>query len=450
MHDADGHPSRSERLSLESELEPTGYRLVRQIAEGGMGQICEVEHVALGKRQAMKLLLPCYADDPGLGDRLRVEAQVTAQLESANILQVLDLGRTRSGRPFLVTELLRGQSLRDLLEREGTLAAEQAVDYIVQALDGLEEAHQAGLVHRDIKPSNIFVCEPDRRGKRVAKVIDFGVVKVPHDRDGRAPLYPTAQGALVGTPTFASPEQLACEPVDVRSDIYCVGLVLYTLLAGRGPFEQADLMDRVRAQRTEVAPPPSRFASQPIPSSLDAAIVKALAREPAERFQSAAEMAQALREIDLGPSAGKIDEQAPAQPDSPPAPQAPPGPTAMINPWFAAEPQGAGPSSPPAAEPQGVNPSAPPPAPQGASPPAPPPVPQGATPSAAPPPAPQGFDPSVAAPLAPQGADPTASAALAPDGHVRRSAAIDAALYFLLVAASAAFVLALLRTAGLF
>ncbi|WP_437636414.1 serine/threonine-protein kinase [Sorangium sp. So ce854] len=293
-------------------LEGTPYRALRALGRGGMGEVVEAEHRALRKRVVVKLVRRAFARDPRFADRLRVEAQALAAVSSPHVVEVLDLGRTPAGRPYFVMERLEGTTLAEELARRGALPVAEAIDVVRQVLAGLSAAHRVGLVHRDVKLDNVFLCAPGSApgGGRVAKLLDFGVTKV---LDGgvaagapgaSAPLalagpeYPTEAGLLVGTPRTASPEQARCQPVDARADVYAVGLLMYTLLVGHGPFAHVDdALEVLRAHVLEAPTPPSRNAAQGIPPALDRAVLQALAKRPEERFQSAEAFAEELGRI---------------------------------------------------------------------------------------------------------------------------------------------------------
>jgi serine/threonine-protein kinase len=281
---------------LREELSQTPYRPLAAIGAGGMGALYEVEHRTLKRRLAMKILR-----DPGrpdLEDRLRLEAQSLAQLSHPNLVQVVDYARASSGRPFLVCERLYGKTLKEALGPVGALEVELAVRYAIEALGGLHTAHRAGVVHRDVKLDNLFLCEGDDLRPAHVKVIDFGIAKlVGATIDGKAvdvaPLAnPTEEGAMIGTPSFMSPEQITNQKVDHRADLYGMGVVLYRMLAGRNPFLCRDTMEYAMAHATEIPSPPSRFAE--LPRGLDALIMRALEKDPAHRFASAKEMIEAL------------------------------------------------------------------------------------------------------------------------------------------------------------
>ena len=265
-----------------------------------MGDVYEAEHVALRKRVVVKLLHLNLASNPALVDRMRLEGQAMAAIRHPNVVEVTDLGETAEGRPYLAMEKLEGRTLRAELKARGVLPAEEAIELSIQLLEGLSAVHEAGLVHRDVKLDNLFLCNGGALDRPTLKLLDFGVAKVVETAvEGPMPLaFPTAEGVAVGTPRFFSPEQARGEAVDGRSDIYAAGLVLYELLAGRGPFAHAKgVFELARAHTSELPEPASRFASQAIPAALDAIILRALAKLPGDRFASAGEFAQELRRI---------------------------------------------------------------------------------------------------------------------------------------------------------
>jgi len=283
-------------IALQAELRATAYQALSRLGQGGMGDVFEVEHRSLRRKLVMKLLRE--PNRPDLEDRLRLEAQALAQLAHPNLLQVIDFAHTSAGRPFLVTERLYGRTLKEEVGLTGTLATHEAVSFTCQALAGLAAAHRAGVVHRDIKLDNLFVCQGDDLTPRHVKVIDFGIAKLVGAEGNAAgvsvdPLaVPTAEGIMVGTPSFMSPEQVTSQLVDHRADIYGMGVVLYRLVAGRNPFICRDLIEYAAAHASELPEPPSRFAT--LPPGLDAVILRALEKQPADRYASAKEMIDAL------------------------------------------------------------------------------------------------------------------------------------------------------------
>jgi len=282
------------------------YRTTKELGRGGMGEVFLGEHLSLGSKVVIKLLHAELSDRSGLVDRMRLEAQSLASLNHPNIVRVTDFDRTPSGRPYFVMEYLPGRPLSDdVASRGGFVPPAEAINIARQALAGLTAAHQAGLVHRDMKLDNLFVAEapgPDGTPQRVIKILDFGVAKV-MDRDaddGPAPLMvPTGTGVVVGTPRFFAPEQARGQKLDHRADIYAMGLVLYSMLVGRGPFDHAtNITEMAKAHVLQKPEPPSRLASQHIPPELDAIILRAVEKNPDARFQSAAEFSAELARVE--------------------------------------------------------------------------------------------------------------------------------------------------------
>ena len=248
----------------------TAYRTISVLGHGGMGEVVEAEHLPLGRTVVVKLLHQQFADDAPIADRLRVEARSLALVQHPNVVAVSDFGRTRTGRPFLVTERLQGRTLGAELRARGFLPVAEAIDITVQVLAGLEAAHQQGIVHRDIKPENIFLCDATPASPRIAKVLDFGLAKIIGDRSLQrtAPEYATKKGTFLGTPRFTAPEQMGAGVVDGRTDVYGTGLVLYTLLVGKGPFAHLrESLELMKAHLHDRPVPPSAHARQSIPRS---------------------------------------------------------------------------------------------------------------------------------------------------------------------------------------
>ena len=287
-------PEQAEAPAVPARFEPgerlagTPYIVTRLVGQGGMGEVYEVEHAQLGRRAALKVLHRNHRDRPDLAARLREEARLLARLRHENLVEVFDLGVTADGRPYFAMPLLRGRDLREELNRAQALPPGVAMALAVQALDGLAAAHAAGLVHRDVKLENLFLEEDG-----TLKVLDFGIAKTVGEGD----LERTAPGAPPGTPRNMAPEQCRGTRVDARADLYAVGLVLYELCAGRGPFD--DLRGDGHALRfahgVRRPLPPSRWSPYALGPAVDAVILRALAKAPEDRFQTATEMAAALR-----------------------------------------------------------------------------------------------------------------------------------------------------------
>jgi eukaryotic-like serine/threonine-protein kinase len=269
-----------------------------------MGHVFLAEDVARGRRVAVKVAHQALALVPAYVDRMRAHSLALAQLSHPELIRVLDAGQTAHGCPYIVTELLEGRTLKDEIEARGALPLSEAIAYARGALRALTAAHAAGLVHRDVKLSSLFRTRGAKGGPLV-KLIDFGIAKLlgrtVGSRRFRAALeldFPTRGGALYGAPRCLSPEQALGLPADARTDIYGLGVALYSLVCGRGPFDHASgALEAAEAHAFEVPAPPSYLAREALPQSLDAAILRAMAKMPAERFQSAAAFGAELSRV---------------------------------------------------------------------------------------------------------------------------------------------------------
>lgn len=268
-----------------------------------MGHVWLAEHVALNAEVVVKILDPALIDRKDLGDRMRLEAQALGRIRHPNVVSVIDGGRSAAGYPFLVMELLQGRTLHAELAMRRVLPVKDALGLARQTLSGLAAVHAAGIVHRDVKLSNLFLCDPIASAgpgtPRQLKLIDFGIVKIVGDAPNLRPLdFPTTEGAVLGTPSALSPEQALGKTVDHRTDLYAVGLLLYQVLSGAHPFAGLTGGKLVRAYSSRAPELLSRVAKQPIPAALEAAVQKALRRDPEERFQNAAELIAAIDEVE--------------------------------------------------------------------------------------------------------------------------------------------------------
>jgi len=297
-------PNTEEPLAESDPLAGTGYTAVRRLGVGGMGEVFEARHMGLGKLVVVKLIHLAIADDPKFADRLRVEAQALASVSSPHLVSVTDIGRTPDGRAFFVMERLQGVTFRHALAERGPIHPREAITWTIQVLDGLEVANRAGIIHRDIKLDNVFLCDPVAGQAPIVKVLDFGVAKVVQSTDASfpAPKYATEEGSLVGSPRYVSPEQVRQGAVDARTDVYGVGMLLYQLLVGHDPFSHyRNVPELLHAHLVEIPRAPSavvprQHAPYCLPE-LDHVILKALAKNPADRHQSAEEFAYYLRHI---------------------------------------------------------------------------------------------------------------------------------------------------------
>ncbi len=286
-----------------AELESTPYAHVRGIARGGHAEVHIVEHRELGGRSVMKLL---HAKEPAvareLTRRLRTEGRVLRALSHPNIVEVLDFGFTKSDRAYLVTELLEGRTIREEVAVRGPLPIEEALDITAQILRGLACAHAAGLVHRDLKPENLIYQEAGPAGRRVVKILDFGIAKLvgAEVKQKVGDVLPTAQDTMLGTPNYASPEQIRCAPLDARADLYATGGVLYFMLTTAHPFAAQDVAGILQAHLVGPRPRPSSRRSA-VPATIDDLIARAMAVEPDGRFRTAQLMLEEVERLLAGP-----------------------------------------------------------------------------------------------------------------------------------------------------
>jgi eukaryotic-like serine/threonine-protein kinase len=266
------------------------YRLRKRIGGGGMGEVYLAEHHLLKRPCAIKMIQPEGLSEPNALVRFEREVQLTATLSHPNTVEVFDYGRTEDGTYYYVMEYLPGMSLGDLVERHGPLPPARAVYLLRQVCGALSEAHMAGLIHRDVKPSNIFAA---RRGGMddVAKLLDFGLVQPVTPRAAHL----SAEGQVLGTPRFMSPEQARGRELDARSDIYSLGAVAYYLLTGRPPFDEDDGIEVMIAHARDPVVPPSQVRSG-IPADLERVVLRCLAKSPADRFPDAQRLERELSE----------------------------------------------------------------------------------------------------------------------------------------------------------
>lgn len=274
------------------------YRIESLLGEGGMARVYRATHLEIEKPVVIKLMrnqMPTREKDTSI-KRFEVEIKVTAKLNHPNLVSVFD-GGVIGGRPYLVMEYIKGQSLREFMHGRKNLPFVDAINIISQSLSGLSEAHNQGVVHRDLKPENIMLREEADRPDWV-KIVDFGIA---HLKQGGHKL--TATGVAIGTVDYMSPEYLSDKPIDHRADIYALGVILFELLTGRCPFE-SDCAEAILAKHLWTTPqPPSAFRSDMIPGcALDIIVEKALEKEPDNRFQSSAEMRKALQAAITNPA----------------------------------------------------------------------------------------------------------------------------------------------------
>ena len=280
------------------------YQVLRVIGEGAMGRVYEARHTRLfSKRFAIKVLHGDLTRQPEVVGRFLREAEATSALHHPNIVGVLDVNRVPDGRPYIVAELLEGDQLGDYLERHGKLPWREAIAICRPICRALMAAHDKDIVHRDIKPENVFLVT--EAGERTTKVLDFGISRV-----GDAAASITKTGMVMGTPSYMPPEQARGARVDHRADIYAVGAILYEAVTGKRPFDDNDPIATLAAVLTQDPPRPCSFDPS-LPPALELVIQKAMAKEPAERYQSMRELDQALAAFDVEPPPPSAAEDAP-------------------------------------------------------------------------------------------------------------------------------------------
>ena len=269
------------------------YRILRTLGEGSMGAVYLAENMRIARQVALKVLHADLDADEGRGasSRFQTEAQITARVGSAHIVEVFDMGELPDGNCYLVMEYLEGETLGARLESRGKLDADEITGLAVQMLDGLARAHQAHVVHRDIKPENIYLVRRDAGD--FVKILDFGVSKLVEDAQRRAP-HLTMDGTVVGTPQYMSPEQARGKELDARSDLYSVGVVLYECLSGQPPFGGTNVQDVLF--RVALEDPPALDAEAlGLDPELVAIVERAMTRDVEARYPSAEAFREALR-----------------------------------------------------------------------------------------------------------------------------------------------------------
>src|SRR5919199_223523 len=275
------------------------YRILRKLGSGGMANVYLAEDQELGRRVAIKILNDRHANDDQFVERFRREAKNAAALSHPNIVSIYDRGEAE-GTYYIAMEFIDGRSLKELIVSRGPAPLTVAVEYARQILSALRFAHRHGIVHRDIKPHNALV---DAEGR--VKVTDFGIA-----RAGTSQM--TEAGSIVGTAQYLSPEQAKGTPVDQRSDVYSLGIVLYELLTGEVPFKGDTPVEIAMRHLSTVPEPPSAKRAE-VPHDLDLVVMRALAKDPGDRYTSAEEMDADLERVARGLSVSAVTADAATQ-----------------------------------------------------------------------------------------------------------------------------------------
>jgi serine/threonine protein kinase len=269
------------------------YRLDERLGTGGMGTVYRATHLLIDRPVAVKLLNPRFVEDEAAQARFRREARAAGRLQHSNAVAVTDFGRTSDGYVYIVMELLEGRTLRDVLAREAPLDTARSVSMMMQISAAVAAAHEAGIIHRDLKPANIFIVQR-KDAPPFVKVLDFGIAKLAAESiEDDDPKTLTAVGVMIGTPKYMSPEQCDGGPLTPASDVYSLGIILYEMLTGTTPFTGTSPLAIALKHSTEDPRPPREWVVT-IPPAIEELVLKALAKNPLERPQNAAEFRREL------------------------------------------------------------------------------------------------------------------------------------------------------------
>src|SRR4051794_28952760 len=260
-----------------------GYRIEQMAGRGGMGVVYIAEQLALGRRVALKVISPELAEDPGFRERFKHESRIAASIDHPNIIAVYEVGEV-DGLLFLSMRYVEGTDLRELIRDAGRVPIARAARIVMQVAAALDAAHARGLVHRDVKPANVLIAAGDADH---AFLTDFGLTKHLESASGL-----TNTGQWVGTADYVAPEQIQGAPIDARTDVYALGCMLFQMLTGEVPFPRDSQVAKIYAHLSE-PPPRIDHASLGLPAELDAVVRRAMAKDPADRFQSAGDLGRA-------------------------------------------------------------------------------------------------------------------------------------------------------------
>lgn len=305
-------PSGPVNLDLVDTVLADRYRVVKKLGEGGMGSVYLAEHTTINKRLAIKVLSPEFSHKQDLVDRFLQEARAASMIDQENVVEITDFGSTPNGSVFFVMEYLNGEDLSDTIKNNGPLPWSRVKPIMLQIVEALKSAHEAGIIHRDMKPENCFRI---KRGSNhdFIKVLDFGIAKVTSDEGEGKNL--TRTGMIFGTPEYMSPEQAKGEKVDHRVDVYALGVILYELLTGRVPFTADTFMGILTKHMFEPPAAPSTVVPHAnIPADVEAIILKALQKDREYRFQDMTDMGAAIEKVGSGSAAVSVVEEVVALP----------------------------------------------------------------------------------------------------------------------------------------
>lgn len=300
-------------MSLETgQVIENKYRIVRLLGEGGMGAVYEGENIKIQRRVAIKVLHPGYSENKDVVSRFQREAQAAGRIGNDHILEVLDLGVLDDGSNFMVLEFLDGEPLASRIQRLGRMTPQQVAPLARQMFKGLQAAHTAGIVHRDLKPDNVFILKEKAGQPDFVKIIDFGISKF-QPLSGSEGMRMTSTGAVMGTPYYMSPEQASgSRDVDARSDLYTCGVILYECVTGRVPFD-GETFNQLMFKIVLSEPPPLLEVVPDLDPAFASIIQKSMARDVNQRFQTATEFADAIKQWEESGASVLVPTQAPGE-----------------------------------------------------------------------------------------------------------------------------------------
>ncbi|MGO9708052.1 MAG: serine/threonine protein kinase, partial [Polyangiaceae bacterium] len=297
------------------------FQILQKVGSGGMGAVYKALQPSMNRMVGIKILHPKLANRKDLVSRFRREARAMSHLTHPNTVKVFLYGELDDGSLYIIMEFLEGKNLNQTVRAEGAFPYQRALPVLIQACGALDEAHKMGIIHRDLKPENVFLCQQGGM-KDYAKVLDFGLAKVTEREMRPGSIILTQEGMVFGTPEFMSPEQAQGKVLTPGSDIYSLAVILYEVLTTKLPFEAKTAMDYIQAHVTaKPIPIAERAPGKEFPQLLWPVIARALAKEPEDRYASAADFATAMQAV----LAGATELPASLTPAAPPA-QAPPPP----------------------------------------------------------------------------------------------------------------------------